>query len=89
MIGRFSAFQFGGPGSIPGKVRDFKVHPGTGVCPHVFCPVLSLAVALSTDSGRPVLVCASSDLVHKHPTHGHLDYKSRGMQGLGWEKVNA
>ena len=42
-----TAFQLGGPCSIPGGVRNFKFYPGTGCVSFVFCPVLSPPVALT------------------------------------------
>ena len=42
MVGRVPAFQPGGPGSIPGVVRDFHFYPGIG-CVYFIC-VLSCAV---------------------------------------------
>ena len=51
VVGRVSAFQPGGAGSISGGVRNFNFSPGIGcvcVCPlSVFCPVLSSAEALT------------------------------------------
>ena len=59
----------------------------------VFCPVLSLTVDLTTDSERHALVFLSSVLVHslcspyRHPTHGHLGCKFRGVSPT-LERVN-
>ena len=48
VFGRIPAFQFGGPGSIPGGVWNFNFYPGTGCVSFVvFCPVLSSVVALT------------------------------------------
>ena len=67
-VGRVPAFQTGGPGSIPGGVRNFNSYPGI-VC--VLC-VLSFAasgggpyIVLTTHSGRPALVYLFSVLVHR------------------------
>ena len=47
VVGRVPAFQSGDPGSIPGGVRNFNFCPGIGCVSCVFCPVLSLAEALT------------------------------------------
>ena len=67
VVGRVPAFQPGGPGSIPGWVRNFNLS-WDWVC--VLC-VLSCVVfgggpdlVLTTHSGRPALVYLSSVLVH-------------------------
>ena len=56
MVGRVHAFQPGGPGSIPGGVRNFN-----------FCVVFGGGpdIVLTTHSGRPALVYLSSFLVQK------------------------
>ena len=46
VVGRVPVFQPGGPGSIPGRVRNFNFYPRTGCVYSEFSPVLSLAVAL-------------------------------------------
>ena len=48
MVDRVPAFQFGGPGSIPGGSGILISILGLGVCPlSMFCPVLSSAEALT------------------------------------------
>ena len=47
VVGRLPAFQPGGPGSIPGGVRNFNYYPGIGCVSFVFFPVLSPAEALT------------------------------------------
>ena len=92
MVGRVPAFQLGGPGSIPGWIRDY---PGTESVSFVF--VLSCAlpgggpdILLTTDLGKPALVHPCSVLVHslcylyRHLTHGHLDCKFQGVEVLHW-----
>ena len=53
-------FQLGGSDSSPRVVRNFNIYPGTECVSSVFCPVLSLAVALTfcwlQISESPVLV---------------------------------
>ena len=69
VVGRVSAFQPGGSGSIPGGVRNFNSHPGIGCVSFVY--ILSCAVSggpgivLTTHSGRPTLMYMSSVLVHR------------------------
>ena len=46
VVGSVPAFKPGGPGIIPGGVRDFNVYPGAEFVSFVFSPVLSLAEAL-------------------------------------------
>ena len=64
VVGRVPAFQPGGPGSIPGGVRNFNFCPGIG-CVSFVC-VLSCVVSgggpdivLTIQSGRPPLVSLS------------------------------
>ena len=72
MIGRVPALQPGGPGSIPGGVRNFNFYPGIGcVCVSFVC-VLSCVIfgggpyiVLTTPSVRPALVYLSSVLVQR------------------------
>ena len=47
VVGGVPAFQHGGPGSIPGGVRNFNSYPGIGCVSFVFCPVLSPTEALT------------------------------------------
>ena len=47
VVGRVHAFQPGGPGSIPGAVRNFNFCPGIGCVSFVFYPVLSYDEALT------------------------------------------
>ena len=66
LVGRIPAIEPGGPGSIPGGVRDFNFYPGTGCVSFAFCPVLSGGgpdILLTTDSGRPALLYISRVLV--------------------------
>ena len=98
--GRIPVFQPGGLGSYPGRDRNFNFCPGTGCeCPlTVFCPVLSLMVALTLywpeiQGGPPLRVClvlwsTVSSSPYRHSTHGHLDSKSQRMLDLHWEKAN-
>ena len=44
---RIPAFEPGGPGSIPGWVRNFNFCPGIAHVSFVFCPMLSLAEVLT------------------------------------------
>ena len=89
MVGRVTAFQPGGQGSIPGGVRNFNSYPGIE-CVSFVC-VLSCAVSgggpnivLTTHSGRPALcICLVFRSIdncspYRHLTHGHLGCKSRG-----------
>ena len=62
MIGRFPAFQPGGPGSIPGGIRNL------GVCLSVLSCVLLNGgpdIVLTTRSGRPALVYLPSVLLQR------------------------
>ena len=90
VVGRVPAFQPGGPGSIPGRVRNFNSYPGNG-CVSFVC-VLPCAVSgggpdivLTTHSGRLALVYLSTVLVQKlllpcrHLTYGHLACKYLGV----------
>ena len=70
MVGRVPAFQHGGPGSLPGGVRNFNFCPGIG-CVSFVC-VLSCVVSgagpdivLTTHSGRPAVVYLSSVLAQR------------------------
>ena len=70
VVGRVPAFQPGGPGSIPGGVRNFNFCTWIG-CVSFVC-VLPRAVScegpdivLATHSGRPALVYLSSVLVKR------------------------
>ena len=70
VVGRVPASQSGGPGSIPGGVRNFNFRPGIG-CVSFVC-VLSCVVfgggpdiVLTTHSGRPALVYLSSVLAQR------------------------
>ena len=70
MVGRVPAFQTGGPGLIPGRVRNFNLCSGIG-CVSFLC-ILSCVVfgggpdiVLTTHSGRPALVYLSSVLVQR------------------------
>ena len=47
VVGRVSAFHPRGKVSITGAVRNVNFYPGTGCVSFVFCPVLSLTVALT------------------------------------------
>ena len=62
--------RHGGPGSIPGGVRNFNSYPGIGCVSFVcvlFCVVSGGGsdIVLTTHSGRPPLVYLSSILVHR------------------------
>ena len=63
MVGEIRAFQQGGPGFIPGRVRNFNLYPGTGC---VSCGVSggSHDILLTIGSGRSALMYLSSVLVH-------------------------
>ena len=70
VVGRVPAFQPGGPGSIPGGVRNFNFCPEIGCVS--FVSVLSCVVfgggpdtVLTTHSGRPALVYLSSVLAQR------------------------
>ena len=70
VVGRVPAFQPGGPGSIPGGVRNFKFCPGIG-CVSFIC-VLSCVVfggdpdiVLTAHSERPALVYLCSVVVQR------------------------
>ena len=70
MVGRVPAFQPGGPGSIPGGVKNFNFCPGIG-CVSFVC-VLSCVVCgggpdivLTSHSGRPALMYLSSVLAQR------------------------
>ena len=69
VIGGIPAIRPGGPGSIPGGVRNFNFYPGTR-CVSFVCVLSSIVsgggpdIVLTTHSGRPVLVYLSSVLVH-------------------------
>ena len=89
------AVQPGGPGSIIDGVRQFNLYPGIWYVSFVFCPVLSLAVALTFCSPHiHALVLLSSVLVHicgfpyRHMTIGNLDCKFRWVVVLYWGRVN-
>ena len=47
VVGRVPAFQPGGLGSIPGGVRNFNSYPGIDCVSFAFCPVPSVAEALT------------------------------------------
>ena len=47
VIGRIPAFKPSGLSSIPGEVKNFNSDPETRCVSFVFCPVLSLTVALT------------------------------------------
>ena len=70
VVGRVPAFQPGGPGTIPGGVRNFNFCPGIGCVPFV-CVLFrvvfggGLDIVLTTHSGRPALVYLSSVLVQR------------------------
>ena len=69
MFGRIPAFQPGERGSIPGRVRDFKLYSGTGcVYPCVFGSGFVFdnggEIVLTRHSGRSVLVYLSRVLIH-------------------------
>ena len=59
MVGRVTAFQPGGPGSILDGVKNFNFYPGTGLGTYSLCAVSGggLDVLLTTDSGS--LLCVS------------------------------
>ena len=68
VVGRVPAFQPGGPGLIPGEVRNFNFCPGNWCVS--FVSVLSCVVSgggpeivLTTHSWRPALELVSSVLV--------------------------
>ena len=70
VVGRVPAFQTGGPGSIPGEVRNFNFCPGIGSVS--FVCVLSCVIfgggpdiVLTTHSGRSALVYLSTVLVQR------------------------
>ena len=70
VVGRVPAFQPGGPGSIPGRVRNFNFCPGIGYVSFVFvltCVVFGGGsyIVLKTHSGSPVLLYLSSVLVQR------------------------
>ena len=68
MVGRDPAFQLGGPGSIPGGVRNFNFCPGIGCVLCVLLCVVSCVgpdIVLTTHSGRPALVYMSSVMVQR------------------------
>ena len=82
-----STFQPGGPGSIPGGVRNFNFYPGTGCVLCVLSDVVSGGdpdIVLTTYSGRPAIVYLSSVMVHslllpyRHIRHEHLGCKFLG-----------
>ena len=85
VVGRVPAFQPGGPGSIPGGVRNFNFCPGIGCVSFVFCPVLSLAEARhcadpTFREARPCVLVQRLFLPpYRHLTHGHLACKSLGV----------
>ena len=88
-VGRVPTFQPGGPGSIPGGVRNFNSYPGIGCVSFEFCPVLSPAKALTfcwphIQEGPPLCICLVFRSIdncspYRHLTHGHLGCKSRGV----------
>ena len=59
VVGGVPAFQTGGPGSIPGGVRNFYFYHVLGCMSFVFCPVLSLALALTSADHREACLCVS------------------------------
>ena len=70
VVGRVSAFQPGGPGSIPGVVRNFNFCPGIG-CVSFVCVLPCVVfvggpdIVLTTNLGRPALAYLSSVLVQR------------------------
>ena len=60
-----TSFQPGGPGSIPGRVRNFYFYPGTGFVSFV-CVVSGGGpdTVMTRYSGRLVLLYLSGGLVH-------------------------
>ena len=86
VVSRLTAFQPGGPGSVPGGVRNFQFYPGTWCVSFVLCPVLFWrwqTFCWPLISGRSTPVYLSSVLVqslcssYRHLTHGYLGFKSR------------
>ena len=100
VIGRVPAFRPGGPGSIPGEIRNFNSYPGIGCVCHlsVFCPVLSPVEALALfrphiHGGRPLCICLMFRSIdncspYRHLTHGYLSCKSRGGVSPRFGRVN-
>ena len=88
VVGRVPAFQTGGPGSIPGGVRNFNSYPRIGCVSFVFCPVLSPAEALTLcwphiQGGLPLCICLvfwsiDNCSPYRHLTHEHLGCKVPG-----------
>ena len=82
VVGRVSAFQLGGPGSIPYGVGNFNSYPGTGC---VLC-VLSCDVSgggpdivLTTNSGIFFGVLVHSLLLpYRHLSHTFIAQESNG-----------
>ena len=70
VVGRVTAFQPGGPGSVPDWVRNFNFCPGIG-CVSFVCVLSCVAfdgvpdIVLTSHSGRPALVYLSSVLVQR------------------------
>ena len=89
VVGRIPAFQLCAPGSIPGRVRDFNLYPGTGCVYFLF--VLSCVVSsggpvilLATGRGRLALVYLSSVQVHSlYSAYRHLTYWYSGCLSEG------
>ena len=63
VVGRVSAFQPDGPGSIPGGVRNFNFYAGTR-CVSFVVSDGGLNIVLSTLAERSALVYLSSVLVN-------------------------
>ena len=70
VVGRVPAFQPGGPGLIPGGVRNFNFCPGIG-CVSFVCVISCVVfggspdIVLTAHAGRPALVYLSSVLVQR------------------------
>ena len=88
----------GGPGSIPGGVRNFNSYPGIGCVSFVFCTVLSPAEALTLcrphiQGGPPLSICLvfwsiDNCSPYRHLTHGHLGCKFLWVKVLDRGTIN-
>ena len=63
VVGRVPVFHPGGPGSIPGRVRNFNFYPGAECLSFVFCLVFWSTVCYSH---------------YRYLTQGHVGCKFRG-----------
>ena len=81
--------QSSGSGSIPGRVKDYNLYPGTG-CAFYLVLMEALTFYWPEIRGDPIYSCLevwSIACGYRSLTHGHLSCKSRGVH-LHWRRAN-